>query len=527
MSKGFADMLVASARELDREIERDIKGIEVPYLEQGYRNWAVKYPHLEPATIDKYVKYVKRADVEFFLSEDDFFELLPNALLSGEFDDVSQLFDRYIAIIDKHYDWSKKEDIGIKQNTIRDWRSAFNSYRDFFIEYLIPVMKEKLGRSDENTKPIPEVEPKKKPILGEDRFVEWMQEEGMSYGSAHSYMSRLRGFNRDILLKNKRGIDFLAQIPRHLQSKNPGAAIDMLNKLISILEDYLHGDNKSTPQRLQKISNYKAALIKYAKFINEEMIDVIPDEEITNAAEALAIEEEHSDSDSLAIFNYEDLENNFTFRFKTQNRMGENMRVFYPIDILRRLFLYSQKISEKNGDSNGNYKWFNRWVDDCVAKIEVITESKRYILADLDFLSVDAQNNKVEISLLNSGDSENGLVVLTETEVPGASPVEMKVGRLKDIHIDHTPLISQVLVEQAANLPALTQLTEMIKMVARNHKLEILSKNFSAIGTKVFEDVSFSDMEQLIPALKEELKIIEANSTLTLMAAEYNLRKKK
>lgn len=527
MSKGFADMLVASARELDREIERDIKGIEVPYLEQGYRNWAVKYPHLESATIDKYVRHVKRADKEFFTSDEDFFELLQEKIKSGKFDEVNNLFDKYIAIITKWYDLSLKEELDLKSTTIRDWRSAFKSYRDFFIEYLIPVMKEKLGRSDENTKPIPEVEPKKKPILGEDRFVEWMQEEGMSYGSAHSYMSLLRGCNRDIFLKNKRGVDFLAQIPLYLHSKNPGAAIDMLNKLISILDGYLHGDSKTTPQRLHKISNYRAALSKYAKFINEEMIDVIPDEEITNATEVLAIEEEHTDSDSLAIFNYEDLENNFTFRFKTQNRMGENMHVFYPIDILRRLFLYSQKISEKNGDSNGNYNWFNRWVDDCVAKIEVITERKRYILADLDFLSVDAKNNKVEVSLLNSEDSENGLAVLTETDVQGASPVAMKVGRLKDIHIDHTPLISQVLVEQAANLPALAQLTEMIKTVARNHKLEILAKNFSAIGTKVFEDVSFSDMEQLIPALKEELKIIEANSTLTLMAAEYNLRKKK
>ena len=147
MSKGFADMLVASARELDREIERDIKGIEVPYLEQGYRNWAVKYPHLESATIDKYVRHVKRADKEFFTSDEDFFELLQEKIKSGKFDEVNNLFDKYIAIITKWYDLSLKEELDLKSTTIRDWRSAFKSYRDFFIEYLIPVMKEKLGRS--------------------------------------------------------------------------------------------------------------------------------------------------------------------------------------------------------------------------------------------------------------------------------------------------------------------------------------------------------------------------------------------
>lgn len=519
-------MLLASARALDREIDREIKGVEVPYLEEDYRNWAAKCQHLDPATIDKYVKYVKRADKEFFTSEEDFFELLRERIKAGAFEEVDKVFDKYISIVTGWHDLSQEEELDFSSSTIRNWRSALNSYRNFFVEYLIPANKEKLGNGD-NTKPDVEVEPKKMSILGEDRFVEWMQEEGMSYGSAHSYMSLLRGCNRDILLKNKRGIDFLGQIPIYLKSKNYWAAIDMLNKLISVFDGYLHGDNKTTPQRLHKISSYRAALSKYAKFINEEMIDVIPDEEISNDTEALNNEVEHAGSGTLEIFNYEDLENNFTFRFNTQNRMGENMRVFYPIDILRRLFLYSQKISEKNGNSNGNYKWFNRWVDDCVARVEVITESKRYILADLVFLSVDAKNNKVEVSLLDSKDAEDRLVVLTETDVQGASPVEMKVGRLRDIHIDHTPLISQVLVDQAANLPALAQLTEMIKTVAKKHKLEIVTDNFSAIGTKVFEDISFGDLERLIPALKEELKIIEANSTLTLMAAKYNLKKKK
>lgn len=527
MSKGFADMLVASARELDREIEREIKGIEVPYLEQGYRNWAAKFPHLEPATIDKYVKYVKKVDTEFFVSDEDLFELLPEMILSGKFDEVNKLFDRYISVIDEWHAWSKKEDIGIKSSTIRDWRSAFKSYRNFFIEYLIPVIREKLGRSDENTKPLTEMKPKKNPIFGEDRFVKWMLDEGMTYGSSNSYMSLLRRYNRDVLLKNDGGVDYLARIPLYLQSKDSGAVIEMFNQLISDLDSYLYDDCNPTTLRPNQISNFRAVLRKYAKFINEEMIDVIPDEEIMNETEVLDADEKYPGSNSLRIHNYEELERNFIFRFNTQNRMGENMRVFYPIDILRRLFLYSQKISEKKGEPNGNYRWFNRWVEDCVAKIEVLTKSKKYILAELDFLSIDVKNNKVEVVLLNSEDSEDGLAVLTETDVQGASPVVMKVGRLKDIHINHTPLISQVLVDQAANLPALTQLTELIKTVAKKHKLEILAKNFSAIGTKIFEDVAFSDMEQLIPALKEELKIIEANTTLTLMAAEYNLRKKK
>ena len=74
----------------------------------------------------------------------------------------------------------------------------------------------------------------------------------------------------------------------------------------------------------------------------------------------------------------------------------------------------------------------------------------------------------------------------------------------------------------------MVRLTEIIREVAKENNLPIVRDNFSTIASKVMKsEKHIVEMLEMIPTLKNELEFIRSKSTLCLMDAKYNLRKKK
>lgn len=144
-------------------------------------------------------------------------------------------------------------------------------------------------------------------------------------------------------------------------------------------------------------------------------------------------------------------------------------------------------------------------------------------MSEEDTLIIDSTANEVTITLQDGGTAK----LLTPTVDAAASPQLMKVNRLNDIHIDHTPLISNLLSENVSVLPTLVKLTGIIRNVAEVNNLSFVVSNFSSIAKKVMaSEKRVEEMQKMIPGLKDELEWIRRNSTLCLMEAKYNLRKK-
>ena len=105
--KGYIEHLIASSEEFSREIEREYKNIEVPYLSEAYKKWMLNKNGKTENVVRSYISYIKSADKEFFTFEEDFFILLPQKIQAGDFAGVSSLFDKYLGIIDEWFETSK------------------------------------------------------------------------------------------------------------------------------------------------------------------------------------------------------------------------------------------------------------------------------------------------------------------------------------------------------------------------------------------------------------------------------------
>lgn len=524
--EGYIDYLISLDAEIQREIERDLFGIKVPYMAEEYKKWMVTNDEKTENVANAYISYIKSADKQLFSSEEDFFELLPQEIEAGDIKGVSALFDKYLNVVNEWFELAKDEDYGFSPKLVSDWRSAFRNYRRFIEEWVLPKISGK--QSDKPVMPSANVY---KQLFAEEEFLHWLtttDEKGKS--SAQSYISRLKRLNRTL----SQAISAKSQtlqgglfslIPIFLKAKKEEKVVNLLTLLEGLLK-YAIDNNNSQWMPIPSLRDALSALRKYAEFITEEYIngdstDEEEPEEETTGVSRLGI------SGVTNTYDYQTIENNFRFRLITQNRMSEGKDVFYPISIINRLFRLSSKAIAKHVERKDDYKWFNRWIDDCIAETHVITDKGDFILAKLsenDTIIINLTTKEVTVKLLDGTTAR----MLTQTEEATAPARFMEISQLCKIHIDHTPLICNLLSENISNLPAMVRLTEIIREVAKENNLSIVRDNFSTIASQVMKsEKHIVEMLEMIPTLKNELEFIRSKSKLCLMNAKYNLRKKK
>jgi hypothetical protein len=524
--EGYVDYLISLDAELQREIERDVLDIKVPYMAEKYKEWMVTIDEKTENVANAYISYIKSADKQLFSSEEDFFELLPQEVEAGDIKSVSALFDKYLNVVNEWFELAKDEDYGFSPKLVSDWRSAFRNYRRFIEEWVLPKFSGK--KSDI---PVMQGANVYKQLFAGEEFLHWLTTtDKKGKASAQSYISRLKRLNRTL----SQAISAKSQtlqgglfslIPIFLKAKKEGKVLGFFTLLDNILKHAIE-NNDCQWMPIPSLRDALSALRKYGQFINEEFIN-------GDSTDEEEPEEETTDISLLGIsgvintYDYQTLENNFRFRLITQNRMSEGKDVFFPISIINRLFRLSSKAIAKHVERKDDYRWFNRWIDDCIAETQVMTDKGNFILAELneyDTIIINPSTREVTVTLLDGTTAR----MLTQTEEATAPARFMEISQLCKIHIDHTPLICNLLSENISNLPAMVRLTEIIREVAKENNLSIVRDNFSTIASEVMKsDKHIVEMLEMIPTLKNELEFIRSKSTLCLMDAKYNLRKKK
>ena len=139
----YVDYLISLDAEIQREIERDVLGIKVPYLATRYKKWMITIDEKTENVANAYISYIKSADRQLFSSEEDFFELLPQKIVAGDIKGVSALFDKYLDVVNEWFELAKNEDYGFSSKLVSDWRSAFRNYRRFIEEWVLPKISGK------------------------------------------------------------------------------------------------------------------------------------------------------------------------------------------------------------------------------------------------------------------------------------------------------------------------------------------------------------------------------------------------
>lgn len=514
----------------------------IPYLSNAYKRWMVEDNEKTENVANSYISYIKSLNRKIFIHEEEnFFELLKCYLDSENYDAVTTLFDKYLDIIDKWLGDTKKcYNADINQKKLSDWRSGFRNYRKFIEECLI--------YSSQKFNTINDIDNER--IFAEDLFLVWLEfEDNKTRGTARSYVSLLRRLNRVASEKSSaqpKGKTIFHLIQYFLVVGKGETALDLMMNLIQML-NILIEYNDTSWMPISAMRNTISAVNKYMDFLIEELIDDIDitdeeDKEFLKSDNAIA---EHIDNTSyedekelfelhdniekgkVYTYGYDELENNFRFRLNTQNRMSNGKDVFYPISIIKRLFRLSDNLLiEAIGSNRNHYRWFNKWVDNIVADIVIATDKGNTTLGNLskfDAIIINSETKEVYVTFL-SGERAR---MLTCIDGDISKTRYMCVDNLKDIHIDHNPLISSILSENKSHLSAMVRLTEIIKDIAKSNDLSIEPKNFSNIAKKVLRNKDvLVEMIALIPKIKKELLLINEKSTLQLMEAGYNIRKK-
>ncbi len=355
------------------------------------------------------------------------------------------------------------------------------------------------------------------------------EEDGKSKGTARSYVSNLNYINEGYFTASDKPV--LDAVGERLSENNTSGALRLLELTDEFLSKELGADTTPLDEK-RRLNDARSALRKYIQFVEEEIED-IPDEEEMNEASSESLDREgrqHSTDLQEGVITYPiaDLEKNFSFRLTTQNRMSNDKDIFYPIGIIRKLFRYSQRNARLLGLCNDDYIWFKRWMRDNVAEIGVITNQGDFTLDQVKELIIDPNTKRVEVISNTGKPGETVYTVMTEINDGKSSVTPMQAASLRKIHIDHTPLMKDVLTESEKELPGLKTLTEIIKDVATQYRISIEPSNFGEISRKLFADEERVENEllPLIPSLKEELNLLRSKYSLKLMEAKYNLTKK-
>lgn len=396
-----------------------------------------------------------------------------------------------------------------------------------YIEFRRTYKGEKSSKDDPKTKdiestiiPIPY-----ESIYKGDAFQAWLPENGVfSVKQYASYLRRLGGF---ITIKAN-GVSALEYASRLMAEDKLPIAFELLENLEYKLSVLLSSSSVPSEWR-PDIYNWRSGLRKYIDFLQDNSEDV-PDEEeleeaVTNIPSVEIVDADMEDSENGENFTYslEELKKNFVFRLSTQNRMSNDKDIFYPISIIRKLFCYSQRKGKANATHNSDYDWFKNWIDDYAGEIKVFMENNSSPLSEIRTLLIYPSTENVYIQF---PEESGNLWVYTETMDGKKEP--MKTKSLRQIHIDHTPLMAQVLSDNISVIPAINALSKEIKTIAKAKGINIMPKNFGKISKLLFADEHYvnSRLLPLIPALKDELNLLRKKCTLTLMQASFNLKKK-
>lgn len=264
MSKGYADYLVAMARELDRDFQREADGVEVPLFSNEYQEWLKLDKKVSESSQVNYNKWLEKADAWICESDRDFWTLLKKAWDSSDFETARNLCKEYEkqlleekALAEKE----GKEEFGESAKMIGNWVSAFRKYCKFFEEQMTKAETGKRIKSEM----IEKSRQASKQLFLSTPFTLWGMAKGLVESTMDSYVSCIKRVNREVFCKD--GHDVLSEhLPKYVKAKDVVAIDDLFGMLdFEIAERLDKLDETEMP--VDRLEKCRSALKKYAEFI--------------------------------------------------------------------------------------------------------------------------------------------------------------------------------------------------------------------------------------------------------------------
>lgn len=262
MSKGYADYLVAMARELDRDFQREADGVESPLFSNEFEEWLKA--EVSERSQNNYLRWLQKADAWICESDRDFWTLLKKAWDASDFETARTLCAEYENLLVEEKAKAEKEGkekFGESGKEIGNWVSAFRKYCKFHEEQINRAAADKkaLAAMIEASR-----ETSDRLFLGA-RFIHWGVEQGHKQKTMDSYVSNIKLVNRELFCKT--GYDVLHDfLPDYVKAKNMVEIDKMFVAMDCKLNERIDSYNETEMSRKAFI-NARSALRMYAEFI--------------------------------------------------------------------------------------------------------------------------------------------------------------------------------------------------------------------------------------------------------------------
>ncbi len=264
MSKGFADYVIASALEIDREIKREIDGVEVPLFNKEFEEWLNKQTELSESSRVNYKRWLHKADSWICDIDHDFWTLLKKAWKISDFGTAQALCKEYEQLLldeKKQAEQEGKEEHGESGKEIGNWISAFRKFTKFHNEQIENAELDKKALADM----IEASRLTSRHLFLAYRFIMWGTEQGKTQETMESFVSNIKRVNSKLFCKT--GYDLLHDfLPGYVKTRNQAKIDEMFKAMDRKLTERIDSYDETEMSR-EAFMNGRSALRSYVKFI--------------------------------------------------------------------------------------------------------------------------------------------------------------------------------------------------------------------------------------------------------------------
>ncbi|WP_302149694.1 hypothetical protein [Bacteroides caecimuris] len=264
MSKGFADFLIVSARLLDREIERELEGVEMPLFKEEFYEWLKTQENLSEGSIVNYKRWLENADELIYVNGKDFYTLFKKSFYECDYATCDELIRWYDGLLTEEIEQAKKKIFDETPEAISNWRSAFRKHADF----LSLCMANAIDEAKKMNERIQKSRESASTLFLENRFFGWLiSPDNLNKvvpDTAESYVSLIKSVNKKLFCKT--GYDILAMLPVFIKARNTAKINEMFDALDGKLTERIKEMNE-TEMSLRQLENSRSALRRYSEFI--------------------------------------------------------------------------------------------------------------------------------------------------------------------------------------------------------------------------------------------------------------------
>ncbi len=387
-------------------------------------------------------------------------------------------------------------------------------------------------------------------------FRKWLTDEGYAQRSADSYCSGIRRVNKEFFFPmcHKDMFDELTG------AITQGTAVDWLTALLGTIgAKVAETTDPTAKKRLQDNVSHLRKFIEYIADAQDAAGLPVDEEyvEIPEFPHGVFLTGDMFTTRNIApnhqYFDHDSLVNIFSGRIRTQDRISGGKNVFFPIRILGKLLsdairnhkelFDSMGIKQPDGKPFDFRRWYAAWVRGMVEDVVFHTTKGDYKLSEIEGLKIERSTKRVWVV-----DKKNKRTIPVQSEGPSGM-AQMEVDKLKDIHLDHSERMEDMLNRLEPALVTMRKLTDDIKNAVKGQTVTIKDKDKSKDKSKdkdknkvvtldsyragtltvlsswYCNQVDWNFIAPLLPHLCTELNYIAAATHLTAMSAAHNLEK--